>query len=304
MGCGGPYPRDGLLFFTRAVHGARPSAVRCCSCNTRRKKYPKPWLPDPALPLVGYTPMIWRVWNARHRSEDFVLPAATMNFRCGVPPPPTGYFSFGKSIQNHCSPAPPSRWSGALRCSTNPAGLELATAPLGQPDPCSGFACASRRCQGRGRAGVQRCYPDGGSATFTLPSIAARRRNQRRLSKPPQVASSRAPRRARSKGVSGKSDGSGGPIAPRTGPPWTADPGFQAKQDSAARKSERSADQGNGAGLLGTFGPSKVPRRAGTEPRIKHRPCRRQHKINPNRRNAPSRASALRISRRGSRLIR
>ena len=190
----------------------------------------------------------------------------------------------GKSIQNHGSRAPPSRWSGALRCSANPAGLELAAVPLGQPDPCSGFACASRRSQGRGRAGIRHHHPDGSSATFTLPSIAARRGNQRGVSEPPPAASSRAPRRARSKGVSGKSDGSGGPIAPRTGPPWTADPGFQAKQDSEARKSERSADQGNGAGLLGTFGPSKVPRRAGTEPRIKQGHCRRQHrKPAPNR---------------------
>jgi hypothetical protein len=94
-----------------------------------------------------------------------------------------------------------------------------------------------------GRASIEHHYPDGGGATFALPSIVARRGNERGLSEPPQAASSRAPRRARSAG-----------------------------------ESERSADQGNGAGLLGTFGPSKVPRPAGTEPRIQYRPCRRQSK--------------------------
>jgi hypothetical protein len=189
-----------------------------------------------------------------------------MSFRCGVPPPPTGYFSYGKSIQNHGSRAPPSRWSGALRCSANPAGLELAAAPLRQPGPCSVLSCASRQGQGRGRADIEHRHPDGGSATFTLPSITARCGKQRGLSEPPQAASSRAPRRARSTG-----------------------------------QSEQGGDQGNGAGLLGTFCPTlnspganlngaagpqgrntgmcflKVPRPRGG-PSINKIRCRRQHK--------------------------
>jgi hypothetical protein len=199
----------------------------------------------------------------------FVLPAAMSVLMRGSVPARRDTFLAGKVSKTMApGPRPP---AGRVRCDARPI-LRVWNSRLRRSDnqtlapDCPALLAGAKVA---GRAGIEHRYPDGGGATFTLPSIAARRGNQRGVSEPPQAASSRAPRRARSKGVSGKSDGSGGPIAPRTGPPWRADPGFQAKQDSEARKSERSADQGNGAGLLGTFGPSKVSRRAGAEPRIK-----------------------------------
>ena len=105
-------------------------------------------------------------------------------------------------------------------------------------------------------------------ATFALPSIAVRRGDKRGVFEPPKAASSRAPRRARSAGVSRDQQRVQWTLCPtngfaREGAPWVSSEAGTAKR----RDPERSGGQCIGAGLLGTFGPSKVPRPRGG-PRI------------------------------------
>jgi len=185
----------------------------------------------------------------------FVLPAAMSVLMRGSVPARRDTFLAGKVSKTMApGPRPP---AGRVRCDARPI-LRVWNSRLRRSDnqtlapDCPALLAGAKVA---GRAGIEHRYPDGGGATFTLPSIAARRGNQRGVSEPPLAASSRAPRRARSAG-----------------------------------ESERSADQGNGAGLSGTFGPSlnspganmngaagpsgrntgmcfvKAPRRAGTNP--------------------------------------